>query len=99
MVGLYRDPKGDHIFESKRSSMANNTNNSLNNENANTVAELKRRIQELEMQAQQNMVCVFWLYILHPPNITAVFYFHFHSKRRHALDLLPLHPHHIMHKI
>ena len=48
MVGLYRDPRGDHIFGDKPSSatvITNDTVSPFKDENT----ELKKRIQELEL--------------------------------------------------
>ena len=56
MVGLYRDPRGDNIFGDKHSSttvIGNNFISPFNNEHPNTVAELEKRIQELEAERLQ----------------------------------------------
>lgn len=53
MVGLYKDPEGEHIFKNTSTSVAGTTSN-LND----TDSGLRRRVRELENEVKKKDVCL-----------------------------------------
>ena len=69
MVGLYKDPKGEHIFGKTSTPTPTKGIVASNNQNEQEVTALRQRIKELEDEVKKKEVSVFALAMLISSNI------------------------------